>query len=177
MKTKLAILALCVSALTVQADLIDLTPGGFSWNNQPAVFTNWLYNIQSVSSFLIAGANVSGNTATWSPFCLFGPPNFGATVQQPNANVEWHLANTGGYFLQYVFVGGVGEINDNLYVVRNGTKFDGSDFVTIDGSHSINEIVFYGTNIVPDEANAGALFVLAIGALLLTYEAQRPRNA
>jgi hypothetical protein len=49
--------------------------------------------------------------------------------------------------------------------------------VTIDGLNPITSIVFFGTNNVPDEANAGALLLLVVSAVLLTYQAQRRRNA
>jgi hypothetical protein len=102
MKTKLTILALCVSALTAQADLIDLTPGGFAWNNLPPVFEQFLQRWNHGSTMIIAGANIDGTTVNWSPFCIFGPDNFGIDPQGVNANVTWNLTNTGGYFMQYI---------------------------------------------------------------------------
>ena len=181
MKTKLAILVLILSAATSQANLIDLTPGGFAWNNLPPVFEQFLQRWNHGDTLIIAGANINGTTVNWSPFTLFGPPNFGINPQQPNANVTWNLTDTSGYFMQYIWVtgsGGSSQITDNLYgVTGNPFRFEGDGLVTINGLNPITSIVFLGTNVVPDKANTGALFVLAIGALLLTYEAQRRRNA
>jgi hypothetical protein len=48
--------------------------------------------------------------------------------------------------------------------------------VTINGLNPITSIVFLGTNNVPDEANTGALLLLAVIAVLLTYQAERRRT-
>jgi len=181
MKTKLLtmIFASFLFLGTTHADLIDLTPGGFSFANEPPAFVAFLQEWIHGQTVLIAGANIDGNTVTWSPFTMFGPPNFSIDLQQPNANVSWNLTDTAGYFTRYIWVDGSGDSNqitDNLYAVTGDFRFDGEGLVTIDGINPITSIAFFGNN-VPDEANTGALFVLAIGALLLAYEAQRRRNA
>jgi hypothetical protein len=181
MKRKLAILALILSAATSQANLIDLTPGGFAWNNLPPVFEDFLQRWIHNSTTLIAGANIDGTQVDWSPYTLFGPDNFGIDLLQPNANVSWNLTDTSGYFMQYIWITGSGDpsqITDHLYAVSGQFfRYDGNGFVTIDGLNPITSIVFFGTNNVPDEANAGALLLLVVSAVLLTYQAQRRRNA
>lgn len=173
--------ALLVSAATSQANLIDLTPGGFAWNNLPPVFEQFLQRWNHGDTLIIAGANIDGTTVDWSPFCIFGPDNFGINPQQPNANVTWNLTDTSGYFLQYIWVTGNGDpsqITDHLYgVTGNPFRFEGDGLVTINGLNPITSIAFLGTNVVPDEANTGTLLLLAVSAILLTYKAQRRKKA
>jgi len=108
---------------------------------------------------------------------MFGPDNFKIAPQQPDAFTTWNLTDTSGYFLQYISVSGFGpdnQITDNLYRVTGRDIFNSSGFVTINGQRSTTSIVFYGTNIVPETVNTGALLLAAI-AILLTYKA-RPRR-
>jgi hypothetical protein len=174
----IVVIGALLATSAAHASLIDLTPGGFSWDNQPPVFSNWLYHIQSRTSFLIAGANINGSEVQWSPYTMFGPDNFKIAPQQPDAFTAWNLTDTSGHFLQYICVSGFGpdnQITDNLYRVTGRDIFNSSGFVTIDGQRSITSIVFYGTNIVPETVNTGWLLFFAVVGVLLTYKA-RPRG-
>ena len=89
-----------------------------------------------------------------------------------------------GYWLSTIDVFGRradGTPWENIYGVTWGERFASLEdqLVTLDGSTTIMGISFYGLNpaTVPDEANTGALLLLAVSAVLLTYEAQRRRNA
>jgi hypothetical protein len=184
MKLKLALVSIflgCVSS--IHATLIDLTPGGFAWNNLPPVFERFLRDWNR-TTILIAGTNISGNTVNWSPFTLFGPDNFSIEAQGPNANVGWNLTDTGGYFMQYIWVTGTvdsSQITDHLYRVSGQFfRFDGSGLVTIDGQLPISSILFFGTNIIPDTGTTLLLFAFALAFVVLTtgrwifnYERQR----
>jgi VPDSG-CTERM motif len=158
-----------LASSVANAILIDLTPGGFAWNNRPAVFDKFLRDWNHEVTTLIAGANINGTTVNWSPFTLFGPANFSIVPQGPNTNVSWNLTNTDGYFMQYIWVtseGGPGQVTDNLYRVR-GARFEGDGSVIIDGFKTITSIVFLGTNTIPDTGTTLLLFGLALGIMII----------
>ncbi|HEV3100143.1 MAG TPA: hypothetical protein VGY75_10570 [Candidatus Udaeobacter sp.] len=140
MKTKLLLIALLVSG--AHAALVDLTPGGFSENNAPPVFF-WLLNTQ----MQIAGANISGNQVTWSPFEPLGANQFSIAPFGTNAFVSWNTLGT-GYVCQYVLV----ESNTdraNIYAVsaiHPGPV--GMGMTPIDSRSTIQAIIFYGGQIV-----------------------------
>jgi hypothetical protein len=151
-----------LASSVANATLIDLTPGGFAWNNRPAVFDKFLRDWNHEVTNLIAGANINGTTVNWSPFILFGPANFSIVPQGPNANTD-------GYFMQYIWVtskGGPDQVTDNLYRVR-GTRFEGDGSVIIDGFNTITSIVFLGTNTIPDTGTTLLLFGLALGIMVI----------
>jgi len=170
--------ALLVSS--VHADLIDLTPGGFSLLNVPPVVIQWEQTIQQQGIFVIAHADISGNTATWVPFLPLGGSNFTVDPMVENANLTWNLTNPHGSSFLYLIVGN-SNLNierANLYQVSSDEIINGSGTVTIDGVTTITALNFFGrTPPVPDEANTGALLLLAVIAVLLTYQAQQRRNA
>jgi hypothetical protein len=177
MKAKLVMLTLLATSTLAHATLIDLTPGGFSVNNPPPAYLQFLKQWLKPATFLIAGANINGSQVDWSPFCLFGPANFSIDSQRTNALVGWNLADTNGYFMQYVLVEGQGGF-DNLYgITGQSFRFNGMGFVTIDGQIPFQAIVFFGTNIVPETLNSFVAFAIAVVGLLLTYKVQRRRIA
>ena len=169
MKLKLTLISIllgCVSS--VHATLIDLTPGGFAWNNRAPVFERFLRDWNHQTTSIIAGANITGNVVDWSHFTLFGPDNFIIDPQGPSASVSWNLANTEGYWLQYIWVtgeGGDNQITNHLYRVGGLTRFEGDGSVIIDGFNAITNITFLGiNNTIPDVGSTLLLFGLAIAA-------------
>jgi|SRR4030095_8177122 hypothetical protein len=169
-----------LSSSVANATLIDLTPGGFAWNNRPPVFDKFLRDWNHKVTNLIAGANIDGTTVNWSPFTLYGPANFSIVPQGPNANVSWNLTNTDGYFMQHIWVTGMGDdsqITNHFYRVGGLTRFEGDGSVIIDGINIITSVAFFGTNAVPETVNTGALLFLAVAGLLLTCRARRRRIA
>ena len=168
MKTKLIIVALLSTASLAHATLIDLTPGGFSLLNLPPVVVQWEQYIQQQGIFVIAHADVSGNTVTWFPG-LLGPPNFNVDPMTENAGLTWNLTNiSGGQFLYLIVANSNPNIElANLYQVSTDEIINGNGFVTIDGATTIAALNFFGRVNLPDEANTGALFALALAALLL----------
>jgi hypothetical protein len=81
---------------------------------------------------------------------------------------------TEGFFLQYVLLEGVGG-RDNIYRPRGLDRFEGQSFATIDQLTSIQAIIFYGTNVVPETVNTGWLLFFAVVGLLLTYKLRQRR--
>jgi hypothetical protein len=137
MKAKLVMLTLLATSTLAHATLIDLTPGGFSVNNPPPAYLQFLKQWLKPATFLIPGANINGSQVDWSPFCLFGPANFSIDSHGTNALVGWNLADTNGYIMQYVLVEGQGGF-DNLYgITGQSFRFNGMGFVTIDGQNTI----------------------------------------
>src|SRR6266403_809139 len=166
MKTKLAAL-LIATASVAHANLIDLTPGGFSLLNLPPVVVQWEQYIQQHGIFPIAHADITGNTVTWVPG-LLGPPNFNVDPMTQNAGVTWNLTNvSGGQFL-YVFVG---NSNPNielahLYQVSADEIINGSGTVTIDGATTIAALNFFGRIDVPDSGSTALLSALGLAAFV-----------
>jgi hypothetical protein len=172
MKTKLTILLIALTS-SAHANLIDLTPGGFSLLNiPPNIVPQFIY----MSTHQLAGANINGNTVTWSPFEPFGPAQFTITPLGTDAIVSWNLANTGGFMFQYLFLGS-NNYQANLYRVPFPELINGTAYVTIDGLSNIDEIIFSGTNILPERLNCFVAFAIAVVGLLLTYKLQRRRTA
>jgi VPDSG-CTERM motif len=179
MKLKLVLISILLGCISsVHATLIDLTPGGFAWNNRPPVFERFLFDWNHRTTSIIAGANINGSTVNWSPFTLFGPNNFSINPEGPNADVGWNLTNTDGYFMQYIWVTGEGDssqITDHLYRVDSLTRFEGNGFVIIDGFDTITSMVFLGTNTVPDTGTT--LFLFGIGLIgLIGYGIHKTRS-
>ena len=171
MKTKITAILIATASLA-HANLIDLTPGGFSFSNEPPAYVEFVQLVLRQGTILIAGANISGNQVDWSPYTLFGPANFGISPNGASANTTWNLTDTEGYFMQYILVDGIGtpdQITEHLYGVTGGTfKFDGEALVIIDGQLAISSISFFGSNLVPDGGWTLALFAIALSILLMT---------
>jgi hypothetical protein len=87
-----------------------------------------------------------------------------------NANLSWNLTNVSGASFLYVIVGNTNPSElANLYQVSLDEIINGNGTVTINGLTTITELNFFGITPVPDEANTGALLLLAVSAALLTY--------
>jgi hypothetical protein len=189
MKKNLTILALIVSAATSQATLIDLTPGGFQSANAPPAFYQFTLEQTRGWFTLFDEARVIAPYHGW--VSQFGVLNGGTYFNTnlftldptPTANVSWNFTTLPGYSMSVLLLFGLapdGTDWNNLYGVPLGYRFTDSDFVTLNGSVDIGSIAFYGRfpgSPVPDQSNAGALLLLAVIAVLLTYQAQRRRNA
>src|SRR6266496_3073038 len=155
--------ALLISA--AHANLIDLTPGGFNIDHGlPPAFHRLQTHI-----FFDEAAHGYFDTPSGTQYYDGWVSQYGA----PN-----------GYWLSTVDVFGRradGTPWENIYGGRWGERFLNLEdqIVTLDGITTIMGISFYGLNTVPDEANTGTLLLVAVSAIaiLLTYEAQRRRNA
>jgi hypothetical protein len=136
MKTKLILIALLASS--AHASLVDLTPGGFSKSNPPAIWI-WLLETQ----MQIAGANIVDNQVEWSPFEPLGPKQFSINPFGTNAFVSWNTIGT-GYVCQYVLVEG-NNARANIYALPSFHPGPiGMGMTPIDSRSTIQAIIFYG---------------------------------
>jgi len=184
--------ALLISA--AHANLIDLTPGGFNIDHGlPPAFHRLQTHI-----FFDEAAHGYFDTPSGTQYydgwvSQYGALN-GGTYFDTNlfvlgdiasASISWNFNGApNGYWLSTVDVFGRradGTPWENIYGGRWGERFLNLEdqIVTLDGITTIMGISFYGLNTVPDEANTGTLLLVAVSAIaiLLTYEAQRRRNA
>lgn len=161
---KLAVLFIVVSASLARADLIDLTPGGFSGTAQPfpAGYQSWLdayYNARPQHLSVI-------------PASLFT-----VIVDGPTATISWDtsglLAPTGGtYLFKWFGVSSEYATGDpnfpydfwvNFYEVTPDSWISGTAEVTVNGIYPIEFITTLGQT-TPD---VGSTFLLLILSLLI----------
>jgi hypothetical protein len=174
------------------ANLIDLTPGGFDpGQGLPPAF----HRLQTHIFFDTAAHGVFGPPPTYYNGWVsqYGALNGGTYFftnlftlgDTPSASISWNFNGApNDYWLSTIHVFGRradGTPWENIYAVGYGERFLNLDdqIVTVDGITTIMGISFYGLNpaTVPETANTGAVLLLAVSAILLTYEAQRRRNA
>jgi len=163
MKTKIIILLLALVSST-RSIVSDLTPGGFNGNNPPQVVTDW------INTYFPPGQPPLVLNPPWQAFTVTG-------LGTSNGTISWDLSQSHTTF-QWLFVYGQNENGiwfGNFYEVTPDSWIRGEGTITIDGIVRIELLEEYGLH-VPEQANAGALFILGIGALLLKYGAQRRRN-
>jgi len=143
-----------LASSVAHATLIDLTPGGFSLLNLPPVVIQWEQTIGQEGIFVIAHADI------------LGEPNFSVDPMVENANLTWNLTNISGGSFLYLIVGNSNPNIEraNLYQVSLDEITNGSGVVTIDGLTTIAGLDFFGRVDLPDEANTGALLLLAVSA-------------
>lgn len=168
----IVVIGALLATSATHANLIDLTPGGFSTLNPPPVVVQWEQTIFLQHIFVIAHADIVGNNVSWHPLFPLGGSNFSVDPQGANASVTWSLTNISGSSLFYIVTGG-GTGTNNLYQVSSEDIINGFGITTLDGSTTLSGINFFGITPMPDETNTGALLFFAVVALLLTYEAQR----
>lgn len=167
-KILLIIAATAALNLTTQANVIDLTPGGFISTNPPQVYLDFLALV-GINEFVIAGVS---RELGWT---VGGPPLEQVTpLGNPTATVNWSLTGT-GYFLDYIFT--VDQSNPsliNMYQVTGWDRESGERIVDVNGLNNIEGISFYGylPGQVPDTGSTLAMLSLA-GLILLTLKRQR----
>ena len=182
--------ALLISA--AHANLIDLTPGGFDpGQGLPPAF----HRLQTHVFFDTAAHGVFGPPPTYYNGWIsqYGALNGGTYFftnlfdlgDTPSASIWWNFNGApNGYWLSTIDVFGRradGTPWENIYGVPRGDRFisPSDQLVIVDGFTTIMGISFHGLNpeTVPDKVNTGALLLLAVSAVVLTYQAQRRRNA
>jgi hypothetical protein len=177
MKTKLMLPLIILFAVSAQAHLQDLTPGGFNVDDglPPAFFraieqtffdsaARGFFDLPEGTTYLNGWVSRFGrlNGADWFDTNLFE----GDTTV---ASVSWDLANQqDGFWLSTIFVAGIGGWT-HIYGVTGNERFLGEGIVTLDGEHIISQIGFYGLspNNVPDTGATLMLFGLALGGLAI----------
>jgi hypothetical protein len=193
MKTIRIVVISALFAITAHANLIDLTPGGFNAvNGLPPAFhrlqTQLFFDEAAFGTFDLPNGPVFIDG--W--VSQFGVLNGGqffftnlfAVSPTPTASISWNFNGApSGDWLSTIDVfteTPSGTVDENIYAVPWGQRFDGVGTVTIDGTSQINGISFYGLNpaTVPDGGVSLSLFSLSLLALgYLKYEARRRRSA
>jgi len=179
MKTKLAILALCVSALTARATLIDFTPGGWTGQFPPNV-NQWTdTTLQTLTGFDVAVLNNPTYGTGWvgNGFVpggtYFNTNLFTFTSDPISCQVTWNFPGglPSSWELSWIWV--IGNNWNNIYQVPLDQLLAGNGTITLDGIHGINEIGFFGQHIdpsvIPESGWTLWLFLIGTG-LLVTYE-------
>jgi len=170
MKAKLPILILLACAVGVNADIIDLTPGGFSILNPPQVYVDWEADF---FAGLYHGLAFLTSTGWRSDF--LGEPLFHATpVGATDITISWDLTGT-RFAVEYLFTGTGPNFWVNMYQITGSDRIVGSGLFTIDGNFPITASGIYGTGIIhtPD---AGNTLVMLFIALVLLFGATRLRS-
>lgn len=190
-RIRAVIAALVVS--TARANLIDLTPGGFNAaNGLPPAFQRLQTQL-----FFDEAAFGTFNLPTGPKFfdgwvSQFGVLNGGqyfftnlfSVSPTASASISWNFNGApNGDWLSTIDVftqTPTGTVNENIYGVPWGQRFDGTGTVTIDGTSQINGISFYGLNpaTVTDGGMTLTLFSLSLLAFgYLQYKTQRRKSA
>jgi len=189
MKTLMLALALSLAASTLNAVLIDTTPGGFDWSTAteipPALLEIAHKQEQSQLALFDDAAVVqpsgghSDNIPGW--LSAFGVLNGGTLFDTDlfqldptaNANVWWNFADS-GYSLRWIDVFGH-DVNGTpweyfYYVDRKGFQNSGSALVTLNDSARIEDIALYGRTpfmAIPESGQTWVLMAVGIVATLL----------
>ena len=183
MKTKITLL-LIATATVAHANLIDLTPGGYSPNDGlppeflRAVNLEYRHQITFFDSVTPSGwvsqfGHLNGGTNFFTDLIGNGGPT---------ANVSWDFNSLPGYGMRILLVERSDGQTDwaNLYAV--GTRFlitDPGDMITLHDGVNISSIAFYGrtpTSPVPDTGSTLMLLGIALLALPL-WKLRRHRGA
>jgi hypothetical protein len=160
MKLKLTLVTIllgCVSS--VHAHLIDLTPGGFNWNNPPQIVTDWYQNVRP-------------------GLYLFPDSFFTITgLGTPTVTFSWDFRGTPGIF-QWLIVDSDSAIFGNFYKVSLSQSKTGEASVTINGELPIERIVPFGHDPfrTPETGTTILLFGLVLGVILHGVHKTRSRT-
>jgi VPDSG-CTERM motif len=150
MKTKLAAL-LIATASVAHANLIDLTPGGFSAQPPfPPVYQYWLTHTWQHDAFAL-------------PNDLFTVTGIG----QPQGTLSWDLTGTGYRFHWLFVIDGNNPSDIDMYRVSSDMVLAGQGAITVNGLDNIFGFSAYGMlpGQVPD--GGSTLLLSALGLALL----------
>ena len=177
MKTTSLILLATISI--ANANLIDLTPGGFNvYDGLPQAFIHTIVDQQARGQITFFDSVTPDGWVS-----IFGHLNGGTNFftslignPGPTANVSWDFKTLPGYSMSVLLVEGLGGW-DNLYAVPRGFRFvDLNDEITLHGTLPITSLAFYGrtpSSPVPDTGSTLAL--MSIGLLGMFVYARRVR--
>jgi hypothetical protein len=175
----LALFALTLA--TAKANLIDLTPGGFSNLAPPPIVVDWTKNHFGHDAFPMAFWRIDNPGNGWLEL---PPPAHEHFLQPPLVNISpidaqtatlsWDLTGT-RFGMAYVFVGGYvtdesGGIHGftNMYQASLDQLQSGEDVITVHGTTPIISMGIYGTVplFVPDNGTTFILFFLSLVAMV-----------
>jgi hypothetical protein len=176
MKSILAVIFCAAAAVSTHAHLIDMTPGGFNFNNGvPPAFLQ-LINAQVSNQIDFFDEHTRSGWVS-----QFGVLNGGTyfftdlTFGMTTANVSWDFTGIDDFSMRWINVFGSdanGDAWGHVYQVGGGEWFDsnGSLPVILNGDAEIWSISFFGrspfTNRVPDAGSSLALFGIAVAGLV-----------
>lgn len=183
MKTKLAIL-LSALAMTAQAHLIELTPGGFNVDEglPPAFFqlSGQTFFDQAVQDF--PGWPTNGWVSQFGRInggVFFNTDLIGRSTQV--AAVSWNMfGEPDHYFMYMIDVFGRdadGRPWENIYGVTGAEWFEGSGIVRVHEDTRIMGISFYGSNFVSDTGSTLMLAWAAYALVLVVFVVKKAWNA
>jgi hypothetical protein len=143
--TLVSILLGCVSS--VHATLIDITPGGFNWNNAPQVVNDWYQDVRP-GLFLFDD----------SFFTITG-------LGTPTVTFSWDFRGTPAIF-QWVFADNIvnGNSFGNFYQVPWSQRKVGEASITIDGELPVTNIVPFGRSPYRIPETGTTMFLFLIGS-------------
>ena len=175
MKPKIAITMIMLACVcSARGNLIDLTPGGFSPDNAPPVFFQFVNQEAQHHFEFFDEAQPTGwvslfgvlNGGTYFDTDLFGH-------QTETAQVSWDFATLPGYSMYRLLISGRdsdGTAWMNLYAVPHNFLFSDLDQIMLHAGADIASIAFYGrtpASPVPDTSTTVSLLAMALCALLL----------
>lgn len=172
MKKLTLIIAICTALwASAQANLIDLTPGGFDATQPyPKEFVRYLERIvgNRATFFDAASPNEWANTGTLNGGTYF----FTDLIGNPGtmANVSWNFSTLPGWTMTFLLVEGEDWVN--LYAVPiNFQIVDLGDLVTLHDDVNIDFISFVGRN--PNSASVpeggSTLALMGLGLIAMAF--------
>jgi VPDSG-CTERM motif len=145
MNKKLIATIALACASSAHAHMVELTPGGFNWNNQPKVVSDWYETKRQFQT-------------------LYDPSLFNVTgLGTSTITLSWNLANV-GYF-QYLFVEYRQDHDNvfaNFYQVTLHEWRQGQATVTVNGTFPVTFFNAFGHRDVPDAGSTFILFGLSL---------------
>jgi hypothetical protein len=198
MKTTLIAL-LCLVASSLQANLIDLTPGGWDWNTQSGFPPGFLERVKAEAGNFISFFD-EARTIPWTDeqgqmhdpdwVSRYGVLNGGTYFSTnlftldptANAGVSWDFSALPGYGLGWLELSGRaanGDTWEHLYRVGGASRTQGSGTVTINGQVTIDSIAFYGrtpTSRVTETSATLLLFACGLAGLLTFHKITTSTN-
>jgi hypothetical protein len=189
MKAKLAPIIIFASFLfsgrMIHANLIDFTPEGFDNQHFPPSVVRWIDNVErNLSLFDVAVLNHPTFGTGWvgngfiAGGTFFNTNLFSFTNDPAICQISWNFTGASNWELSWIWV--MGSNLNNIYQIPLDQLLAGDGTITLNGTAGIDQIAFFGQHvnpdIVPDDTNTGALFVLAVGLLLLLTRAVERRT-
>ena len=159
------ILALLLSVTSLSANIIDLTPGGYNMNNSPQIVLDFWSTEAYQTQFPVAFGDFTG----WYGPCQ-GCVSSSPFETSPNLSISWNLANSGGFFVAYLFVTSI-DLNQNFYQITAPNRRSLENYLfTIDGIADARTASIFGPfTPAPDTGSTLLLMAVALGAICFFF--------
>jgi hypothetical protein len=178
MKTKLALILTLLCLSQARAHLIDLTPGGWSFDQpNPTALHTWFEQVFFDSAargvFQLPGEQPRFFNEWISRFgALQGAEWFTTDIFEGDrafSSISWDMTGEPhGFYVNMIYVVGQdneGEIWQHIYSVSQDQHYMGEGIVTANRLATIQQIAFAGRIKAPDTGSTLGLFGLGMGAL------------